>query len=832
MDLDALFIYIKIALLALAGAVGLFLLLAPESLPRRLRAATLIVLSLAALTAVGTYIRFGSFPGGSALHHHDLAHYYFGAKYAPELGYFNLYRCLVIADAEILKEDGREMSSDFKDFEIRRLDDGRLRRAAEIAADPDDLERCRTAFSSARWTRFKKDVRAYYIVQSHGNLYDRCGDRGYHGTPVWGLYASALANLLPVERPWLLAASLLDPLLILLAFGLCLRAFGAERTLIAFIFYLSVHYNHANYIHGSFLRYDWMAFTLAALATLKLGRFRTSGALFALASLVRLFPVLLLVGLIAKAAFELIATRRIDVRVRRFGVSFVVTAALLMGASLTVFGFDYQAQYAKKIEAHGGVESSTRFGLPYMLKLVDGKTPAAVAGWIGGDTARIGVMKNVGSERKVLSMLALVLGLAALALAARRMEDDEAACLSFAAVFLATGITTYYGVIIAVWALLFTSQSRPKTHAVALIALIAASIHAYTQNLAGVSEGDVNIRNSLLIFGVFALAVTLILAQGTRLARIADALLKHAAAFARARPFAAAAGPIMPALCLAALGIASRFSDPTPGPEDWRRAMDALTTHGFNSRRDAIVIVPEAAREKVTAPPAAVVYFMDDPGRESFPPYDRLFVLSVPGRFAPENFKARPNRVVFQRMDEGSFLDRPVDTALLAFTDSNKPGFRALEHLNEAAVRATIGPETHDCARKEPRRFDCSSEDWNHVGVEKEKFFGRPRELIWAHPVKGELVVEFPAVEFGRWLTVEAGLSDFAVSLDDGAAVVLWVEAGEGEVGAAARKNVPGLMLRTFDTSALQGQTLPLRFRVTTRDPGRRHFLFDAVVYN
>ena len=80
---------------------------------RKRKALALIVVILGS----GGWIRFGYFAGaGELLHPHELTHYYLGAKYFPELGYRELYRC--IAQSE--RENGRGFM--VERTEIRDLD--------------------------------------------------------------------------------------------------------------------------------------------------------------------------------------------------------------------------------------------------------------------------------------------------------------------------------------------------------------------------------------------------------------------------------------------------------------------------------------------------------------------------------------------------------------------------------------------------------------------------------------------------------------------------------------------------------------------------------------
>ena len=61
-----------------------------------------------------TFIEFGTFHGGRAIHYWDSFHYYIGAKYFEENGYDLIYQCAAVSDVM----DGRR--EEFKSKENQR----------------------------------------------------------------------------------------------------------------------------------------------------------------------------------------------------------------------------------------------------------------------------------------------------------------------------------------------------------------------------------------------------------------------------------------------------------------------------------------------------------------------------------------------------------------------------------------------------------------------------------------------------------------------------------------------------------------------------------------
>ena len=175
-----------------AGGVGLALIWG--LLPRRIATWT-----LAGLVLVSTlnYGRWGPRLVAEHVDTYDLIHYYLNAKYFDELGYYDLYPAIVLADYEddgfdYPRQGNKYMAQDphghfFADIP-HALDRGR-----EVKSE---------AFTPERWAAFSYDL-AY--LQDLPGMNDKLWrqmlqDHGYNGTPVWTVLARPLAELTPVEQ--------------------------------------------------------------------------------------------------------------------------------------------------------------------------------------------------------------------------------------------------------------------------------------------------------------------------------------------------------------------------------------------------------------------------------------------------------------------------------------------------------------------------------------------------------------------------------------------------------------------------------------------------------
>jgi hypothetical protein len=105
-------------------------------------------------------------------------------------------------------------------------------------------------------------------------------------------------------------------------------------------------------------------------------------------------------------------------------------------------------------------------------------------------------------------------------------------------------------------------------------------------------------------------------------------------------------------------------------------------------------------------------------------------------------------------------------------------------------------------------------------------------EALLTQPVpRSAVVVEYPAVRLGRTLVVATGLHNVWMRKEARGPVDLRVVVGAG-AGATDQtfttRNDDGWKRMRIDTAALAGQTVSVRFEITSPAPAARHFAFAA----
>jgi hypothetical protein len=248
---------------------------------------TLGLLAVVSLLAWANFLNF-HFSGFS--HGWELFHYYVGGKYAPELGYRGLYECTALADAE----DGVVLPG----RPIRDLGNDLLGTVGDAPPTPE----CRHAFDAERWRAFRADVRSFRGLV--GDQWPQVlSDHGHNATPVWNLIGGSIASAVPSTPLGIRALACLDLLLLALAGLLVARFFGRPAASLAALFFGLNALSRFAWTGGAFLRYDWLALSLIGLVALRAGRPRLAGFALAWATLSRVFPVILWIGLVLNAAW-------------------------------------------------------------------------------------------------------------------------------------------------------------------------------------------------------------------------------------------------------------------------------------------------------------------------------------------------------------------------------------------------------------------------------------------------------------------------------------------------------------------------------------------------
>lgn len=366
------------------AAAATILVACRDRLPREARG---FALGLVAAVSLLAHVNFLAFHGrGVFVHGHDLAHYYLGSKYAPEIGYGELYAAVARAEVEI---HGRLPVDHARDLATGGVI------PSERLLEPGDAVRRR--FVEQRWHAFLADVEAVH-ARIGPRIAEFLNDHGYNPTPVWSLVGGTIANLVPAgSGAGITALSAIDPLLLAVAFAAVAWSFGVETALLAVAYYGLLYGATFHWVGGAFLRHLWFAGVLIGASLAHRGWAIAAGCCLALATTLRVFPVFLLVAPAAGAArriFRRDARGRDDLRlVLAFGAAGVVLA---LATFALAGGIERWLEFRHNIDAHTASLTSNFVGLPAWLRY------AVLGIGIGGEATVEQLFETPGAAYPIL----------------------------------------------------------------------------------------------------------------------------------------------------------------------------------------------------------------------------------------------------------------------------------------------------------------------------------------------------------------------------------------------------------------------------------------------
>jgi hypothetical protein len=412
--------------LALA-AVGLAL--GWRWMPRRLAIGALLAL---VVWSGANYFRYGPKTAFASVDTYDVLHYYLNAKFFDELGYYDLYPAMILADHDnggpYYDEGSKYMAQDADGHRLMPIEHA-LDRGWEV----------RQRFTPERWRSFTHDF--LYLHREVPGMSDKLWrqliqDHGFNGTVVWLLEATPFTRV-PVE--WVKVLGWADVGLLAMGLGAVAAAYGNPTALWAALFLFLTYSTRWPTITWALLRYDYVTALLVGMAAVRAGRPFVGGVATAWAGTLRLFPAMWIFGAGAQAGLAALRGELHRPALRLLG-GFALGALVLQGAATAVFGTATVAEHFVNMEDHNEAAnlSSRRIGLALALPFTQDVTPDAAPKNITKET------KATVEEQKPLRFALAGLVMAGLAWGLRRKEGDEAYAFGFLPFFLLTTASYYY----------------------------------------------------------------------------------------------------------------------------------------------------------------------------------------------------------------------------------------------------------------------------------------------------------------------------------------------------------------------------------------------------
>jgi len=272
----------------------------------------------------------------------NMYHYYIGSKYFNELGYDQLYIQTVIADRENKNQRLTKVKT------IRDLNDYRKKKLKHLVP-----EKRSDKWTDKRWTEFKGDLAVFFPRAGKKTWKSILRDRGYNPTPFWNTVGNAVSRSLDITKNnQLLFATSIDLALYAVMIGCIIWAFGIEAALLLFLAFLLMPFNVSRII-GGYIQYDWMAAIVAGICFVKKKRPVGAAIFLGFATMARVFPLIITMGLFAPGALKFIKSRKIEKFYLVFAAVFVVViiVGIIIG-SFSAYGFGGWMKWKSNISVH------------------------------------------------------------------------------------------------------------------------------------------------------------------------------------------------------------------------------------------------------------------------------------------------------------------------------------------------------------------------------------------------------------------------------------------------------------------------------------------------
>jgi hypothetical protein len=370
----------------------------------------------------------------------NVFHYVLGTKYFDELGYFDFYNGVLIADAEI---DGGRFAG------VRQVRDMHTDQPIPRAVAIEQAQRdgVRARFSDERWESFKRDLAAIQRFRAATAWEPVLMDLGFNPSPGWLALHYPLTNVVNIrDRDVIRALCVLDLILYVLTAALIAWAFGARSAALAALWFVAFFGTEENLI-GQYLHYDWLFLMVAATAFWAKGFGALAGGFLSYAAMMRGFPGLLAIPVGIEGLRHVLRLRLPPRKVTAFLVALAIGCAVWAGlGSRTARGAGAWLEWKEKIAIHAENHPlfAQRVGL---LKLftIDFDRPR----WKVKMEKRPGILAE--NHRAYRAAQAALVALLLLAMVKRREHD--AMLLALGVVFAGMILSRYYA---TAWILLLT----------------------------------------------------------------------------------------------------------------------------------------------------------------------------------------------------------------------------------------------------------------------------------------------------------------------------------------------------------------------------------------
>ncbi len=394
---------------------------------------TIISLYLYIMLAVPGYGTWGIF------------HYYLGAKYAKEVGYFDLYSCALATNDPSWKEVSI----------VRDLKTYKLIPTSELTACP------RSVFTEKRWQSFKKDV-ALITSRAHPGYWKRALlDKGFNPPPLWIMLAQPLAENIDIGNSisYLIIFNL-DLIAVFILTGTIWVFYGYKKASLILALTLS-YFGTFGALGNNYLQYIWYPFLALTFIYWGKKQYSRSGICLGMSALLQAFPAIFALPVLAQLIFTGLNSNHSKPALKfltAFGLT-IITGILCL---IIYFG-DYRILLAwrTKIGLHAKYIRSEviNIGLPTLMNISISKDAKPADSYIDDYTHTLNRIK-LAEKNTPLIYGATLSGILCILMLQYFSKHRQPLIYGFFLVFAAVSLSPYYYLFLALLPLLFVRQRQ------------------------------------------------------------------------------------------------------------------------------------------------------------------------------------------------------------------------------------------------------------------------------------------------------------------------------------------------------------------------------------
>jgi len=389
-------------------------------------------------------------------------HYYIGAKYIKELGYFDLYSCALKTHSPTLQS-------------IKTVRNLYTYELVPIKS----LKNCPTEkFSKEKWKSFVTDVQI--ITKRAPSSYWEYvfTDKGFNPPPFWTAIAQPIANVFSPNNPVVYFFLFnLDILFISLASLIIVHFYGKKLGLVTFALSL-FYFGTVNTLTNNFIQFAWYPLIVTSLLCWQKNKYALSGVALGFASGLQAFPALFAIPVFLLLLSSLLSVHKENAKK---SITFIITFLSVLIFCFLIGGvsigkMSIWKEWNNKITIHKEYTKGEIFNIGLVNLVGTFLSSERTAFNTYREDYPFTKLRNEALEKnKILSIIAGAIALAFVLLVFFKTNQKQPLTFGYFFLYIALCLSPYYYLILSLIPFAFWNNS-PNTRTFALYGTIVLFI--------------------------------------------------------------------------------------------------------------------------------------------------------------------------------------------------------------------------------------------------------------------------------------------------------------------------------------------------------------------